>query len=81
MSDNASANLVSEQIAPAERREHRRWPWWKIVLGYAVLFCVAVGSICTIDGHVLTATPRPSNHQANPSSAAPKIEWKSAQGQ
>jgi hypothetical protein len=52
------AAMSARGVAPADRRAHRRWPWWKIALAYGVLFGVAVGSIWVIDGHVLTATPR-----------------------
>ena len=30
-----------------------RWPWWKVVLAYAIMFAVAILSIWTIDGHVM----------------------------
>ena len=30
-----------------------RWPGWKILLAYAVMFAVALGSIWLIDGHVM----------------------------
>jgi hypothetical protein len=44
-------------IAPADRREYRRWQTWQIALAYAILFGVALGSIWMIDDHVLQATP------------------------
>ncbi len=60
---NAQSTLpdeVARGVAPADRRAHRRWPAWKIALAYGVLFGVAVASVWVIDGHVLTASPRPS---------------------
>jgi len=44
-------------VAPADRREHRRWRTWQIVVAYGILFAVAIGSIWMIDDHVLQATP------------------------
>ena len=32
---------------------HARWPGWKILLAYGVMFAVALGSIWLIDGHVM----------------------------
>ena len=34
-------------VAPA------RWPAWKMLLAYAVMFAVALASIRLIDGHVM----------------------------
>jgi len=44
-------------VAPADRREHRRWRTWQVVVAYGILFAVAIGSIWMIDDHVLRATP------------------------
>jgi hypothetical protein len=44
-------------VAPADRRGHRRWQTWRIVVAYGILFAVAIGSIWMIDDHVLQATP------------------------
>lgn len=79
MSDTSADNL--DQVAPADLKPRARWPKWQIALAYAALFLVALGAVWTIDGHVLTATPRPVTHDANPNSAPPSIEWKSKQGQ
>jgi hypothetical protein len=48
---------LTRGVAPADARPHPRWPRWRIVLAYGVLFAVAVGSIWMIDDHVLKATP------------------------
>ena len=47
----------SAGIAPADTRPHARWPAWRIILAYVILFGVAIGSIWMIDDHVLQATP------------------------
>jgi len=52
-------NEADPGLGPADRLPRQRWPRWRIALAYALLFGIAVGSICVIDGHVLKATPAP----------------------
>jgi hypothetical protein len=53
-------------VAPADRRARQRWPRWKIMLAYVALFGVALGSVWTIDGHVLSTTqPAPTTMSVN----------------
>jgi hypothetical protein len=37
-------------------RDRARWPWWKILLAYALMFAIAMLSIWMIDGHVMKVT-------------------------
>ena len=43
----------SDQTDQEQPLANVRWPLWKIVLAYAVMFAVAILSIWTIDGHVM----------------------------
>jgi hypothetical protein len=52
-----NARSIESGVAPADARPRARWPRWRIVLAYAVLFALAIASIWMIDDHVLKATP------------------------
>lgn len=49
---NGTESEVDAAAAPGDRRAHRKWPMWRVIVAYAVLMALALASIWFIDRRV-----------------------------
>jgi hypothetical protein len=55
---------IGNGVAPADGRVHAQWGSSRVVIAYAVLFALALGSIGVIDERVVKGTPPATTQHA-----------------